>query len=372
MTARRPTVAILLHPDQDPVVWAERHARAQTLDRTPYGYERAADEFDLVWGRAQPETRFGRALRRRTLRWLGFDLLHAWRNRRIVLRADVIWTHTEREHLAIAAIQFFRPPRRRVPVVAQSVWLWDAWTGYGALRRRLVAALLRTHPVELVHSRLNLADSLAAVPGRRVLLVPFGSADAGVEGPAEAVRADRPLVLAVGNDRDRDWALLADVARGLPEADFRIASSSRAARELAWPSNAVVAPATTVHELRDLYLSAAAVTIPLRPNRHASGATVCVEALASGARIVATRAGGLDDYLGGEGRLVAPGDVAGFAAAVREAVREEAPTTERNSHVRLGLTQVDYVARYAAVTRAILGTADWDPAVSRFAPMTQP
>ena len=363
----KPRVAVHLHAGQDPVVWAERHAQGLTLDLTPYGYERAANEFELVWSRFHPETRIRGALRRRLTNWLGFDLLHAWRNRRLILGSDAVWTHTEREHLAVAAIQLFR--RSRVPVVAQSVWLWDAWASYGALRRRLVAMLLRTHPVELVHSRLNRSDSLAAVPGRRVLLVPFGSASAGRSPSAPGPSRGRPLVLAVGNDRDRDWPLLAEVAATVAEADFRVASSSPAARAQQWPGNVVVGPVVTVHELGELYATATVVTLPLRLNRHASGTTGCVEALAAGARIVATDAGGLDDYLGSAGRLVAAGDAGAFAAAVRAGLRAEFPSAPVETVAARGLTQADYVQRYIAVTAALLGLADWDPAISQFAPM---
>lgn len=365
----KPRVAVHLNADQDAVAWAHRHAQGLTLDRTPYGYERAASHFDLVWSRSYPETRIGRAIRRRLANWLGFDLLHAWRNRHTILDVDAVWTHTEREHLAVAALQVFRRPRSRVPVLAQSVWLWDAWSGYGPFRRRLVAMLLRIHPVEVVHSRLNLSDSLAAVPGRRVLLVPFGSAVVDRPPNRSEQTGSRLLVLAVGNDRDRDWPLLAAVAGSIPGADFRVASSSQAARAQQWPANAFVGRVATMQELGELYARADVVALPLRPNRHASGTTACVEALSAGSRIVATDVGGLDDYLGGEGRLVEAGDVDAFAAAVRAGLRAEFPAAPPEIPAERGLTQEDYVRRYVMITRALLGLDGWNPAISRFIPM---
>lgn len=35
----------------------------------------------------------------RLLSRLGFDLVHAWRDRRALNDADAIWAHTEREHI---------------------------------------------------------------------------------------------------------------------------------------------------------------------------------------------------------------------------------------------------------------------------------
>lgn len=369
----RKRVMILLNPAQDVREWRRSFESGARLDRTPYGYDRADQWFDLAWGETLAASRVGQLLRRWSTRWLGCDLPHAWHNRKLILEADVVWTHTEREHLAVAWLQLLTPRARKVPVVAQSVWLWDRWAGYGPVRRWLTAGLLRTHAVELVHSRLNLEDSRRAVPGRRVELVPFGSAAAASgDTPSDSVPREmprRPLVLAVGNDADRDWGLLAAVAGLIREADFRIASRSRAARSVDWPENVTLREAGSAEELRRLYLAADVVALPLRANRHASGATVCIEALAAGRRIVANAAGGIEDYLGGEGRLVEPGDAIGFADAVRAGIRGEFAAPSSGAYVDRGLTQADYVGRYVLVTRALLGTGPWCSEISAFAPV---
>lgn len=369
----RANIVILLHPGQDVQEWRCRYDRGLTFDRTPYGYDRADRWFDLAWGQTRPGSWPAQLLTRWSTRLLGCDLPHAWRNRKLIRRADVVWTHTEREHLAIALLQLPCRRSRRTPVVAQSVWLWDQWPGFGSMRKWLLSRLLRTHSVELVLSRLNLEDSRAAVPGRRVELVPFGTAPAVIEAPdrrAPQLASDRrPLVLAVGNDADRDWDLFAAVTRELPDIQFRIASKSKAARAVAWPENVSLQEAKSVEELRDLYLKADVVALPLRPNRHASGATVCIEALAARSRIVSTRAGGIEDYLGGEGRLVEPGDVAGFAEAVLSGVNREFAQPSPDAYVTNGLTQADYIGRYVLVTRAVLGDGPWGGEISAFAPV---
>lgn len=365
----RPRVAILLSHDQECTAWRKRHADGLTLDETPYGYHRAVEQFDLRWSGGGAETRRQRAVRRLVSNLLGFDLVHAWRNRAVLAWADVIWTHTEREHLAVSALKGFHRGVSTVPVLAQSVWMWDEWPTYPPWRRRLYARLLRRHAVELVHSRLNLDDSCRAAPGRRVLLIPFGSAapSATVQEIGDRVR-QRPLVLAVGNDRHRDWKLLASVARGTPEADYRVASSSRAARSVSWPTNVLVERASSVAELTGLYADASVVALPLLSNRHASGATTCIEAMNTRRRIVASRAGGLEDYLDGAAHLVEIGDVDGFIAGIRSAIRGEFPPPSLTEVANRGLTQEDYVSRYVAITRSILGLSAWDPSVSMFAP----
>jgi glycosyltransferase involved in cell wall biosynthesis len=368
MTSDRPRVAILLGVGQDPEAWRRRHARGETLDETPYGYERAVRWFDLVWARStegsRPVERVGAALAGR----LGFDLLHAWRNRKVLFTADVIWTHTEREHLAVALLQRFRLGRRRVPVLAQSVWLWDEWPGYGRLRRSLVAWLLRSHPVELVHSALNAAASREHVPGRLVLQVPFGTQGVG-RAEAPPARADRPVVLALGNDRHRDWDLLAAVADALPDLDFVVASSSRRARAAPWGANVVVTPLVGAARLREAYARADAVVLPLGRNLHASGATTAIEAMTAGRPLVVSRAGGIDDYVDGLASMVGTGDVRGFVEATNAAVAGDAPGDGPAVVAARGLTQQDYVRRYALVTRALLGRGPWGPEISAFAPV---
>lgn len=361
---RRPRVAVMLHYDQDPVRWRDRHAAGETLDETPYGYDLAQEWCDLEWCRSHPENVFVARLRRRLSAALGYDLVHAWRNRRLLREADVVWTHTEREHLAVAAL-----PGRRPTVIAQSVWLWDDWPRTPERRRRRLARLLRRHAVELTLSPENARIAAEAVPGRTVAFVPFGS-QVAADSAQPAPDPGSPVVLAPGNDVHRDWPLLREVALALPDVGFRIATARASARALDWPANAEVGPAT-VAELETLYATCAAVAVPLRPNAHASGITVCIEALGASRPLVASRAGGLEAYLDGAAALAAPGDAAGFARAVADAVRGDVPASGPDVLRARGLTQLDYVLRLVHVTRAVLG-APWSPAISALAPVPAP
>lgn len=359
---RRQRVVVALSYDQDPVRWRERHERGEVLDATPYGYHRAADRFDMAWTRSHPERAAVARARRALAARLGFDLVHIWRNRALLRGADAIWTHTEREHLAIAAVLRGSGP----PVLAQSVWLWDAWPDWGPRRQRRVARLLRRHAVEVVHSPVNLAAARRAVPDRRVELVPFGSATLPSVRGTEPARP--PLVLAVGNDADRDWPLLADVAARLPGLRFRVISSSRSARTTRWPSTVELVRTTSRERLNAAMREAACVVVPLRDNRHASGTTSCIEAMGAGRPLVVSRAGGIEAYAEGVARLVEPGDPDALARAIAEAVAPGAAVPEEGAHAARGLTQADYVERYARITAWVLG-GEWDASVSRFAPL---
>lgn len=150
----RPRVAIVLRHGLAPGAWRERFDRGDTWDRTPYGYDRAESDFELVWTEDLPERAFGRFWRGLLRRLFGFDFVHVWRNRAILRTVDVVWTHTEREHLAVALLK--RLGRHYdFASVAQSVWLWDNWSDHSRVRRAFYASLLRTHDVEVLLSRLN-------------------------------------------------------------------------------------------------------------------------------------------------------------------------------------------------------------------------
>src|SRR6266851_4137896 len=85
--------------------WQERWARGELAgiqEQLPYGYFHCAgDDCEVRYSEDAPENRLAQFLRMCLRRLLGFDLIHAWRNREGIAAADVVWTHTELEHLAV-------------------------------------------------------------------------------------------------------------------------------------------------------------------------------------------------------------------------------------------------------------------------------
>jgi len=347
----RPRIAVITRHGLNAADWGHRHARHEVIDRTPYAYHLAEDEAVLEWSQDGHEGVVGRWWRMTLRHLLGFDLVHVWRNRALLARADAIWTHTEREHLAVAMLKSLRPRTYRAHSIAQSVWLWDLWPHMAGIRRWFIARLLRQHTIELLLSRVNRDDSLSAVPGRAVVRVPFGTHFAR---PVTAASPRAPRVLVVGNDRHRDWPLMAQVARAIPEVDFDVVSLAEEARAIAWPPNVTVRSASQTELLEEIYRTATVVAVPLRENRHASGCTVAIEGLSAGVPVVATDTGGIDEYVAGSTAALVPvGDVAAFTARVREyAHRTDA--VDATVPARHGLSERDYVARLVRITQSVL------------------
>lgn len=354
-------VFVHLATDKDAAAW-RRSWQAGTLvgvnDETPYGYGRAERMgCTLAFSRAHPEKPAARFLRLGLRVLLGFDLLHALRQGPALTGADVVWTHTESQFLAVAAALAVR--RRRPKLIGQSVWLFDRWARLSPLHRMLYRRLIRDVDVLTVHSTENLAVARTLFPGKRVLHVPFGIPSERVAAPVR--RPGHPLrILAVGSDRDRDWACLVAALDGLKEASAIILSGTAPRRLARGRPNLRIGQARSQVELAAQFAEASVVCVPLKPNRHASGITVIQEAVLAGLPVVATATGGLEDYFGADAvRYVPPGDPVALRAALLEIAAD--PEAARLRAVRAqarmieaGIGAESYIRRHVDISREML------------------
>jgi glycosyltransferase involved in cell wall biosynthesis len=365
-------IAIILRFGLNPRQWTQRHARGEVVDETPYAYHLAEQWFSVAWSQDRVETRVARWWRLSVRHFLGFDFVHVWRNRRIIQQADAVWTHTEREHLAVALLKALAPRRYQAVSIAQSVWLWDLWPHLSRLRSTFFRSLLRRHAVEVVLSRVNHDASLEAVPGRTVVRVPFGTHFAAPAAP-DALPPSPPRVLVVGNDRHRDWGLLAEVTTLLPEVDFDVISLSEDARARPWPMN-VELRSVPQSQVLAAYGESTLVALPLRENRHASGCTVAIEAISARIPLIVSDAGGIDEYVTGtDADLVPIGDARAFADAIRRRLTTlPADHANWSTASERGLSERDYISRLALLTFAALEDRPLPSAVETFAPVPDP
>src|ERR1700739_373149 len=71
----------------------------------PYGYHNAAAFGARVTHSTDHNENASQKMLRYALRLLcGFDLVHAWRNRQKLHEADIVWTHTESQSLAVLCV----------------------------------------------------------------------------------------------------------------------------------------------------------------------------------------------------------------------------------------------------------------------------
>ncbi|MDE1184321.1 glycosyltransferase [Paraburkholderia sp.] len=266
-----------------------------------YGYHHAeSDAFDLSYSEDARESKPVKLLRRAMKAALGFDLIHTLRNRDAMLRSDVIWTHTEQEYLSAALMLLMsarRVPRARQPMLlAQSVWLLDKWPSYGAWRKWLYRKLIARADVLTTLA----SDNAALCPpylGRDATHVYYGlnTQDFPVRAPRTWVPNTPLRIAAIGNDRDRDWETLIKAFGHDARYTVKLATRRRIPASLRAP-NVEIALFSGIRKQHELYDWADVVVVPLRPNSHASGITVMLEAAAVGKPMIVTQVGALDDY----------------------------------------------------------------------------
>jgi glycosyltransferase involved in cell wall biosynthesis len=331
----------------------------------PYGYHRAAaDGCEVSYSHDHPEAKLARLARLGLRALLGFDLVHALRNRIGIMGADAVWTHTESQNLSVLAVLRFETWRRAQPrpvVIAQCVWLFDRLARFEP-RARLWQALLRDADVITVHSSENLAIARRMFPDQRVELVRYGICTDGML-PARVRRNAQPLrIIAVGNDRHRDWPTLMAAVREQPWCELRIVSQT-APRSLAQAaSNVEVSRVAHNDALKAAYEWADVAVVALKPNLHASGLTAIQEATVRGLPVVASDAGGLRAYFSDEELLFARGgDPEALRACLQACMNapEQARLRTQRAQHKLengGINSVTFVRRHVELSRELLAT----------------
>ena len=283
-----------------PAAWRQRIQDGTLLginDCPAYGYARA-EQFGCSVTYSE-DRRFGflsNVFRLLARICLGFDFYHAWSNRVEIFSSDVIWTHTESQSLAIAALFLLRSPKERSPrLIAQTVWLLDKWESLTIFHRYLYRKLLARADVMTFLSPLNLRKAQQLFPHQDCRLIKFGIRSDHII--SRDYHASRPIrILSIGNDIHRDWNALIIAFGGCDTFDVKIATRSLKQSAVSAYKNVQIIGVKQNDELMELYRWANLSVILLRENLHASGITVILEAFSMGLPVVASKVGGLSEY----------------------------------------------------------------------------
>ena len=244
-------------------------------------------------GQESSLTRFARLALRKVL---GFDLLHVYRNRARLLRADIIWTHTELENLA--ALALFRILRRQntPKVIANCIWLFDRWPSLSRARRFLYRTLLKDATAVTTFSPKNLEVARQLLPSVRCECLLWGALTQEMVPPRRS-HVHRPVRIAsLGNDMHRDWITFLRAFGNVDGYEVRIGSSKISSRLVRGLRNVTVKSVELEDQVKALYDWADIVVISLKPNLHVSGLTVIFESIICGVPTICTDTGGLHAY----------------------------------------------------------------------------
>jgi glycosyltransferase involved in cell wall biosynthesis len=320
-----------------------------------YGYHHAqSDAFSLTYSQDARESKPVRLIRRGLKAVLGFDLIHTWRNRAEMLRSDVIWTHTEQEWLS-AALMLLLSGRKAGAgasplLLAQSVWLLDKWPSYGIVRSWLYRKLMSR-----ADQLTTLASENAELCQRyfnrdaKPLLYGLNTQDFPVKSPAEWKPHTPIRIAAIGNDRDRDWETLIKAFGNDPRYTVKLATRRRIPSSLRAP-NVEIALFSGIKKQHELYDWADVIVVPLRPNTHASGITVMLEAAALGKPMVVTNVGALQDYFpSDEAAYIPPFNPPALRDAVDQLAASPAEALRQAQAAAAGLLARDLTTQHYAM-----------------------
>jgi hypothetical protein len=255
--------------------WNERWRNGKIIglnEPFAYGYHRASsDRLTVIYSEDRNENIVQKGFRLGLRFILGFDILHALRHRDAIIKADAVWTHTESQSLAVAAVLYNVPKPERPVLIFQSVWLMDRWTSMGRLRRMTYKKLLSIADILSFHSDINQRMAQEIFIANRCEKILFGiNADMPC-APKERPPASKLKMIAPGNDRHRDWPTLAAAIRDMPNVDLTIISKTCPQHIVrSAPNITIQIPATmprfssfTTHAMGSSYLYARICT-PLR------------------------------------------------------------------------------------------------------------
>lgn len=362
---RKPVIKVHVHlaVDKDPAEWRRKREAGDLVginDPTPYGYGRAEEMgCSVTFSESQKEGKLHKLCRLGVRAILGADLIHAWRNRAAIRNSDIVWTHTESQYLSVAMVGVLL--RRRIRIIGQNVWLIDTWDALTFLKKALFRWLISRVDVLTFLSPENCARAKALFPSANVRLVKFGIPAEEKKPPVERPRGHVVNILAVGNDRHRDWKTLIEAVSGAPDFRLKILSGSVPKRLVKGRENIEVTRAQSNEELHNAFDEATLVCVPLKKNFHASGLTVIQEAILLGVPVVATDIGGLSGYFSAdEIRYVPVGDAAALRAAFDEISRDPASSLERAARAQARMEDPNdigaqpYIRRHVELSREIL------------------
>jgi glycosyltransferase involved in cell wall biosynthesis len=238
--------------------------------------------------------------------------------------ADVVFSTVDTVGIPLALLA--RGGVVRTPIVYAAIGLPERLVQLrtGLARRRFLDAYRRLHAVvaygwgEVEELRAWLGEG-----GPRVELVPFG-VDVDHFRPDDTAELVADVV-SVGADPRRDFALLVELARRLPECSFLIVASADNARALGrLPANVSLEVDVAFARVRECLLGARVVALPVRENSYSGATTTLLQAMACGKPVVVTRTAAIaQGYHLEDGvncRLVPPRDLAALERAVRDAL----------------------------------------------------
>lgn len=318
----------LILSEHDLDAWGQRFRSGEVPAALPYGVDALADiGWDLRGAHRAEDPRW-RRWRDLVEHRAGFPVERAVRGARQVRHSDVVIALLERQGAAASLLRRAKvPPFASTPLVVWSCWLADDIRSATPdqrqrLKRRFDGADLITH---LSRHETEIFTDLG-IAEERLFPVTYGvSHEFYVPG---STTRDIEL-LAVGQDRGRDYGTLFDAVRGT-DLVLDVVCKPENLADLDVPGNVRLHGVVPLQDYRRLLQRAQVVVVPTRDLAYPTGSSVALESASSGACVAATGTRAMRDYFTDEvdSRLVGEGDVEGWRSVLTD-LRQDGSQRER-------------------------------------------
>ncbi len=344
---QRPHLTVLYGSGRDVAAWTARNAKGEVPGKWPYGLDEIAGESHSAARNIETAPRVTRAVSR---------VVPAKVRARLAGRGDGEIGLTWDENIALGMVVGRPYPR----MFSGVIWLTDNLASANRKPLRRLRTALRSMDGVWVYSRAQL-DPLRTFLGPDGPTVEFFRFGVDPDFFAMQPYPERPLLVSVGGDRDRDprtlFAALERVRALRPDLEIVVQSAAH----LAPPAGVTKIPHLSHVELRQLYARASVIAVATRPNLHVSGLTVSLESMSTGRPVVITETPGTDDYIsnGDNGVLTPPGDPVAMAHAIEQLLADPAAAAAMGARGRerlvTGMTSRHLardLARFTGVARS--------------------
>lgn len=335
----------LILSEHDLDAWGRRFRAGEVPAALPYGVDALTE---LGW-------RLNGARRAERPRWqrgrdmvehrAGFPIERAVRGSRQVRRSDVVIALLEREGAAASLLRRAKvPPYASTPLVVWSCWLADDIRSATPdqrqrLRRRFEGADLITH---LSRHETEIFVDLG-ISEDRLFPVTYGVSHEFYE-PGDGSRDIQ--LLAVGQDRGRDYGTLFEAVRGT-DLVLDVVCKPENLSDLVVPDNVRLHGVVPLEEYRLLLQRAQVVVVPTRDLAYPTGSSVALESASSGACVAVTGTRAMRDYFTDavDSRLVDEGDAEGWRRMLTE-LREDGAQRQRLGAAARSSVEARFNARH--------------------------
>lgn len=314
----------VLLTEHDLTDWRRRYAVGDAPAPLPYGVNALEAQGFRLHGVGQSSGRWGTKLRHVAEHRSGMVVERPLRAMPATRRADLVLALLEPQAMVPGLLKDRGiPPYSSTPLVIWSCWLADDITRASPDRRAWLARRIRSADL-ITHMSRHEAEVFVdlGIPAERLFPVSFGvSHEFYVPGTQE-----RDIdILAVGQDRGRDYATLVEAVRGT-HLTLDLVSRPENLVGLDLPSNVRVHGTVPLSTYREMLQRARIVAVPTHNLTYPTGQSVALEASSSGCAVVVTGTRAMRDYFTDHGtaRLVDEGDVAGWRDTLTELAQDPA------------------------------------------------